>query len=112
MAVFFPQGSLTMQDVKKKKRQTTSASEVIADLFIVSDTHLSPSLLCSTKQFLSCMQSKKISYILAKPDTRWSQRIASNTKLFIVAQKLHNWLQLKGDSEMLFILTGSVIYFK
>lgn len=42
MAVFFPQGSLTMQDVKKKKkRQTTSASEVIADLFIVSDTHLS-----------------------------------------------------------------------
>lgn len=114
MAVFFPQGSLTMQDVKKKKkdRQLQLLKSLLIYLLFQTHTSLSLSLLCSTKQFLSCMQSKKISYILTKPDTRWSQRIASNTKLFIVAQKLHNWLQLKGDSEMLFILTGSVIYFK
>lgn len=102
-----------MQDVKKKKkRQTTSASEVIADLFIVSDTHLSLPLSLMQYETVPELHAKKISYILTKPDTRWSQRIASNTKLFIVAQKLHNWLQLKGDSEMLFILAGSVIYFK
>lgn len=41
MAVFFHKVHSQCRTSKKKKRQTTSASEVIADLFIVSDTHLS-----------------------------------------------------------------------